>query len=113
MRGNVVFLTAFDVASETVTQNVRELLALRPPRSGKTVDHTTPKAVPFYQPLEIDSGLSATCRGKPGRRGLSRYDVRVVTEKLGGIHNENILFNSSTLRLEVEYTPASYNCVKI
>jgi hypothetical protein len=79
MRGDVVLLYAFDVASEIATQNVQELLARTPTRSGITVDHTTPKAVPFYQPLEIDPVLSTTCRGNPAGGVVRVYDVGVVT----------------------------------
>ncbi|MBI2931329.1 MAG: hypothetical protein HYY16_06735 [Planctomycetes bacterium] len=53
MKGEVVYLYAFDVANEIATERIREILSEKPfpfeIRMGKTI----PKDVPIYRPLTI------------------------------------------------------------
>lgn len=54
MRGEVIYLYAFDVANEIATNRVSEVLSCRSfPYVVKT-DHTYPKDVPLYRPLTFE-----------------------------------------------------------
>jgi len=54
MKGEVVYLYAFDVANEIQTARVREVLAAKPTPIEVYTDHTYPKDVPLYKPLAIE-----------------------------------------------------------
>src|SRR6185295_6451742 len=53
MKGNVVYLFAFDVAHEIRTSGVRELLSEKPFPFQIRVGGTAPRDVPIYSPLTI------------------------------------------------------------
>src|SRR5436190_20720735 len=79
MRGEVVYLYAFDVANEIVTRNVRELLSQPTTPLEIRTDSTYPKDVPLYKPLavvlpDMPSGMS----GSPARVAVHVFDVGVV-----------------------------------
>lgn len=54
MKGEVVYLYAFDVANEIVTSRIQEILASKPVPFEIRTDHTFPKDVPIYKPLAIE-----------------------------------------------------------
>lgn len=55
LKGEVVYLYAFDVASEIATGRVKEILAQRPAPVELRADHTLPKDIPLYKPLSIEN----------------------------------------------------------
>jgi hypothetical protein len=79
MKGEVVYLYAFDVANEIVTARVQEILSEKPFPFEIRVDHTFPKDVPLYRPLAIQpSSLPGTVHDQPVRVEIRVYDVGVV-----------------------------------
>ena len=51
MKGEAVYLYAFDVANEIATQNVRAIVAGESVPFELRTDHTVPRDVPLYRPL--------------------------------------------------------------
>ena len=83
MKGEVVYLYAFDVANEIITPRVQEILSEKPFPFEIRMDRTLPKDMPLYKPLAIEpSPLSAPLRGATVRRLIRIYDVGVVTVML-------------------------------
>jgi hypothetical protein len=83
MKGEVVYLYAFDVAGEILTPRVREILSEKPFPFEIRMDRTLPKDMPLYKPLAIEPPpLSRPLRGAPVRRLIRIYDVGVVTVML-------------------------------
>ena len=80
MKGEVVYLYAFDVANEIITSRVQEILSEKPFPFEIRMDRTLPKDMPLYKPLAIElSALPAQLNGKPVRQLIRIYDVGVVT----------------------------------
>lgn len=80
MKGEVIYLYAFDVANEISTSRVREVLSEKPFPFEIRMDRTLPKDMPLYKPLAIEpSPLSAKLLGSPVRLLIRIYDVGVVT----------------------------------
>ena len=80
MKGEVVYLYAFDVANEIVMEHVQEILSEKPFPFEIRMDRTSPKDMPLYKPLAIvPSPLAARLRGAPVRRLVRIYNVGVVT----------------------------------
>src|SRR5262245_45855320 len=80
MKGEVVYLFAFDVAQEIVTRDVQEVLAAKPFPFAPRLDHTFPKDVPVYQPLAIERERAVgSLGGKPVRCLIRIYEVGAVT----------------------------------
>src|SRR5262249_47703744 len=80
MKGEVVYLYAFDVAQEIVTAKVQEILTRKPFPFAVRHDHTFPKDVPLYRPLAIEPPPpAALLHGQPVRLLIRVYDVGVVT----------------------------------
>ena len=80
MKGEVVYLYAFDVAGEIITSRVREILSEKPFPFEIRMDRTLPKDMPLYKPLAIEPHpLPATLHGAPVRLLVRVYDVGVVT----------------------------------
>ncbi|MDE3060221.1 MAG: hypothetical protein KGJ06_04355 [Pseudomonadota bacterium] len=80
MKGEVVYLYAFDVANEIITGKVKEVLASTPVPFEIRADHTLPKDIPLYKPLAIEhSPLSAALAGMQVRPLIHVYDVGVVS----------------------------------
>src|ERR1700690_4035022 len=83
MKGEVVYLYAFDVANEIITPRVQEILSEKPFPFEIRMDRTLPKDMPLYKPLAIEpSPLSAPLHGATVRRLIRIYDVGVVTVML-------------------------------
>ncbi|MDE3066405.1 MAG: hypothetical protein KGJ60_02535 [Verrucomicrobiota bacterium] len=80
MKGEVVYLYAFDVANEIITERVQEILSEKPFPFEIRMDRTLPKDMPLYKPLAIElPPLPARCHGAPVRLLIRIYDVGVVT----------------------------------
>ncbi len=80
MKGEVVYLYAFDVANEITTARVREILSEKPFPFEIRQDRTLPKDMPLYKPLAIaPPPLAAPLNGQAVRLLVRIYDVGVVT----------------------------------
>jgi hypothetical protein len=80
MKGEVIYLYAFDVANEISTSRVREVLSEKPFPFEIRMDRTLPKDMPLYKPLAIEPHPLPTCLlGSPVRLLIRIYDVGVVT----------------------------------
>src|SRR6476646_8664213 len=80
MKGEVVYLYAFDVANEIITARVQEILSEKPFPFEIRMDRTLPKDMPLYKPLAIEPPpLPGRLHGAPVRLLIRIYDVGVVT----------------------------------
>jgi hypothetical protein len=80
MKGEVIYLYAFDVANEISTSRVQEVLSEKPFPFEIRMDRTLPKDMPLYKPLAIEPPpLNACLLGSPVRLLIRIYDVGVVT----------------------------------
>src|SRR5579863_9349559 len=80
MKGEVIYLYAFDVANEIITPRVQEILSEKPFPFEIRKDRTLPKDMPLYKPLAIEPPpLKAKLYGAPVRLLIRIYDVGVVT----------------------------------
>ncbi len=80
MKGEVVYLYAFDVANEIITSRVQEILSEKPFPFEIKMDRTLPKDMPLYKPLAIEPhSLQGTVRGAPMSLLIRIYNVGVVT----------------------------------
>ena len=83
MKGEVVYLYAFDVANEIITSRVQEILSEKPFPFEIRMDRTLPKDMPLYKPLAIEPHpLPGRLHGAPVRLLIRVYDVGVVTVML-------------------------------
>jgi len=72
MKGEAVYLYAFDVANEIITARVEEILSEKPFPFEIRMDRTLPKDMPLYKPLAIEPR-------QPVHLLIRVYDVGVVT----------------------------------
>lgn len=79
MKGEVVWFYAFDVGNEIHRERVEEVLAEKPAPFVIRRDHTTPRDVPFHQPLSVEPGLKLSVCGTPARVQVRIYEVGVVS----------------------------------
>jgi hypothetical protein len=80
VKGEVVFLYAFDVASEIVTARVKTILGMKPLPFEFRVESAIPRDLPLYRPLSIEaSPLSSPMNSQPVRLQIRLYDLGVVT----------------------------------
>lgn len=80
MKGEVVYLHAFDVANEIVTAKVQEILSKKPVPFGIRIDRTFPKDVAIYRPLAIElPSAPASMNGQPVGVSVRVYGVGVIT----------------------------------
>ncbi len=80
MKGEVVYLYAFDVANEIATGKVRDILAGKPVPYEIRTDHTVPKDVPLYKPLSIEPDvLGSKLYDMPVYPLIHIYEVGVVS----------------------------------
>src|SRR5262245_13723995 len=80
MKGEVVYLYAFDVARESVSGQGRRLLSTKHLPFSIRVDRTLPRYVPLYAPLAIEPpGPAARLAGEPIRLLVRVYQIGVVT----------------------------------
>ena len=83
MKGEVVYLYAFDVANEIITPRVHEIMSEKPFPFEIRMDRTLPKDMPLYKPLAIEPRpLPALLQDSPVRLLIRIYDVGVVTVML-------------------------------
>src|SRR6476661_8895991 len=83
LKGEVVYLYAFDVANEIITARVQEILSEKPFPFEIRMDRTLPKDMPLYKPLAIEPApLASKFQGFPVRLLIRIYDVGVVTVML-------------------------------
>jgi hypothetical protein len=82
MKGEVVYLYAFDVANEIATAQVQEILSRKPVPFAVRTDRALPKSVPLYRPLAIEPALTVPMGGRPVRMLVRVYDVGVITVAL-------------------------------
>jgi len=80
LKGEVIYLYAFDVANEILTRRVQEILSEKPFPFEIRMDRTLPKDMPLYKPLAIEPPpLQARLQGSPVRLLIRIYSVGVVT----------------------------------
>jgi hypothetical protein len=80
VKGEVVYLYAFDVANEIIKRRVQEILSEKPFSFEIRKDRTLPQAVPLYKPLAIEPPpLKAALSGSPVHLLIRIYDFGVVT----------------------------------
>jgi hypothetical protein len=80
MKGEVVYLYAFDVANEIVTNKVQEILGRKPVAFEVRKDRPFPRDVPLYRPLTIEPPpLPGKLHGQPVRGRIRVYEVGVVS----------------------------------
>src|SRR5262249_4276250 len=79
MRGEVVYLYAFDVANEIATARVGEILATTPTMFELRPSRAFPKDVPIYKPLAIEPHPLRTSLGQTVRLLVRIYEVGVVS----------------------------------
>jgi hypothetical protein len=80
MKGEVVYLYAFDVANEVKTARVQEILSTKPFPFEIRKDRTLPKDVPLYKPLAIEPHpTKSKLYGSPVHLLIRIYDFGVVT----------------------------------
>lgn len=80
MKGEVVYLYAFDVAYEILTARVREILSAKVFPFEVRTEQALPRDVPLYRPLAIEPAApAAPLHGRAVRLMIRVYDVGVVT----------------------------------
>ena len=80
IHGEVVYLYAFDVASEIITAKIDAILSTKPAPFEIRLDRNFPKDVPLYRPLAIEPPpLNAALAGQPVRSLVRVYEVGVVS----------------------------------
>lgn len=79
MKGEVVYLYAFDVANEIATEGLREVLSARSFRLTLRVDHTYPRDVPLFQALTVEPARTARLGGADVRLVIRIFEVGVVS----------------------------------
>jgi len=99
MKGEVVFLYAFDVANEIATKRVTQILGRKPQPFAIRSDHTYPKDVPLYQPLAVEPDVTAALAGRPVSVLVRVYEVGVISVtmrvqfEIGGIAELHVFHN--------------------
>jgi hypothetical protein len=79
MKGEVVYLYAFDVANEINTSKVQELLSRKPFPFEIRLDRTLPRDVPLYRPLAVEPSMHVRLFRHPIRLLIRIYEVGVVS----------------------------------
>lgn len=80
LRGEVVYLYAFDVANEIRLDRAAELLAGRAAPFAARPERPAPRSVPVSQPLTVErAGPPIRVNGVPARVLVRLYDVGVVS----------------------------------
>jgi hypothetical protein len=120
MKGEVVYLYAFDVANEIITPRVQEILSEKPFPFEIRMDRTLPKDMPLYKPLAIEPHpLAAHLHGTPVRLLIRIYDVGVVTVMMRaafdtGALNELMRFHNPKLENGLTLDTMALNfCAKV
>jgi hypothetical protein len=109
LKGEVVYLYAFDVADEIRTERIGKILSKKATPLGIQLDHTLPKTLPFYRPLTIDLKRGGwKFKGTNLQPVVRVYDVGVVsimiaapfeTDKIGElfVFHQPVLDNQRSL----------------
>lgn len=79
MKGEVVYLYAFDVADEIRMTKIQSILADKPTPFELRSDRTVPRDIRFYKPLAIEPPSQTTLAGRPVRLLIRVYEVGVVS----------------------------------
>ena len=79
MKGEVVYLYAFDVANEIVTGGIKEILGQKPLPLEVRKDRPFPRDVPVYRPLTVELLSSYRLNGQILRVLIRVYDVGVIS----------------------------------
>ena len=80
MKGEIVYLYAFDVANEIVTDTISDRPSDQPLPFERETHRTFPKDVPLYKPLAIKPPpLGASLGGRPVGLLVRVYEVGVVS----------------------------------
>lgn len=80
LKGEVVYLYAFDVADEIRTERIHKILSKKAMPYAIQLDHTLPKDIPFYRPLTIDLKREGWKLGGENVQPVLRiYEVGVVS----------------------------------
>src|SRR4030095_16620739 len=80
LKGEVVYLYAFDVADEIRTEGIGEILSKKPTPFEIRQDPNLPKDLPYYRPLSFDPKRDSWKRnGIPLKTLVRVYDVGVVS----------------------------------
>lgn len=79
MRGEVVYLYAFDVANEIATQDVRQILANPSAPFEPRAAHTFPRDIPLYKALTTEPVRDERLGGQCVRIVVRVYEVGVVS----------------------------------
>lgn len=82
MKGEVVYLYAFDVADEIALGLVTEILSKRAVPFIVRLSSQIPREQPLYQPLSVEPLVTATIREKPLRVLVRVYGVGVISVTL-------------------------------
>ena len=99
MKGEVIYLYAFDVANEIITPRVQEILSEKPFPFEIRRDRTLPKDMPLYKPLAIEPPpLTAHLYGAPVRLLIRIYDVGVVTVMMRAAFDTGAPYNCAVGR---------------
>ncbi|MBL0318129.1 MAG: hypothetical protein IPP74_02320 [Alphaproteobacteria bacterium] len=80
MKGEVIYLYAFDVANEIKTDEIKDVLANRVAPFEIRTDHTSPKDMPMYKPLSLEPSQPVSDWG--GQEIFPRiriYDIGVIS----------------------------------
>jgi hypothetical protein len=89
LRGEVIYLYAFDVATEIRLDRAAELLSDRSTPFAVQLDRPSPRSVPLSRPLAVEPpAITAQMNGSPVRLLVRVYDVGVVsvTVRVGFAH---------------------------
>src|SRR5262245_33348148 len=79
LRGEVVYLYAFDVANEIRLDRAAELLSGQSAPFTTRQDRPAPRDVPVYRPLAVEPRTEARFQGSPLRVLVRVYEVGVVS----------------------------------
>jgi hypothetical protein len=80
LKGEVVYLYAFDIAEEIQTSNISKILAKKAMPFIVRADKTVPKAIPFYHPLSIETKRETwKIQGLPLKPQVRIYEVGVIS----------------------------------
>jgi hypothetical protein len=79
VKGEVVYLYAFDVANEIRTAEIRQVLSQKPFPYEIRLDQTAPRYVPLYRPLAVEPPPLTGSRDQEVRLLVRIYEVGVVT----------------------------------
>lgn len=80
LKGEVVYLYAFDIADEIRTASISKILAKKAMPFSIETDRTIPKDIPFYHPLSIETKRESwKTQGFPLKPQIRVYEVGVIS----------------------------------